>query len=95
MKTDRISGGIKQAATVHIIFSTDSLLLIWGEIETSHTSAAVSADEFVVCLMMIFLLLLFLFFMVSFFIYVTSSCLFNSILAKRINCTSGRLAGQT
>ena len=60
MNTERTSGGIKQAATVHIIFSTDSLLFICGDIEPSPTSAAVSADISVVCLMMVFLLLLFL-----------------------------------
>ena len=37
--TDKINGGTRQATTVHIIFSTDSLLFKCGDTETFHRCA--------------------------------------------------------
>lgn len=45
VKMDRISGGIKQATTVHMIFSTDSPLFIWGEMDTVHKEGSVAETE--------------------------------------------------
>ena len=42
MKMDSISGGIRQATTVHMIFSTDSLLFTWGDMETVQKEDSLS-----------------------------------------------------
>jgi hypothetical protein len=40
-KMDSISGGIKQATTVHMIFSTEPLLFTWGDMETVQIEGSV------------------------------------------------------
>jgi hypothetical protein len=42
MKMDSISGGIRQTTTVLMIFSTDSLLFTWGDMETVQKEDSVS-----------------------------------------------------
>jgi hypothetical protein len=43
INTDSIRGGQRHATTVHIIFSTDSPLLTWGDTETDKRGDSCSA----------------------------------------------------
>jgi hypothetical protein len=81
IKIDRISGGRRQATTVHMIFSTDSPLFIWGDTETVSNESPFTGEALMFSSFSMALPLIGIYF-------------FALILAKRINCTNGRFAGQ-
>jgi hypothetical protein len=72
IKMDKMSGGRRHATTVHMIFSTDSPLLIWGDTETHNNEGVVPEDLLAFSSFSMIRLLMRIYF-------------FAVILAKRIN----------